>query len=99
MIKTSFSQDTTAKPDVTAPKKTPLETAPDSDWEPVIDPIHKSQNAPVPYPTMLHLEQKCTHFCSEWNIVGYGTSALCDLFNLSVVACLLGVYLIYRMPV
>ena len=29
------------------------------------DLIHKSQNAPVPYPTMLHSEQKCAHFCSE----------------------------------
>ena len=27
-----------------------------------IDLIHKSQNAPVPYPTMLHWEQKCIHF-------------------------------------
>ena len=32
--------------------------------------IHKSQNAPVPYPTMVHSEQKCAHFCSEWIIVG-----------------------------
>ena len=36
------------------------------------DQFHKSQNAPVPYPTMLHSEQKCAHFCSEWSIVGYG---------------------------
>ena len=28
---------------------------------------------------MRHSEQKCVHFCSEWCIVGYGTSALCDL--------------------
>ena len=41
----------------------------------LIDLIVKSQNAPVPYPTMLHSEQKCTHFCSEWSIVGYGTGA------------------------
>ena len=33
------------------------------------DLIHKSQNAPVPYPTILHSEQKCVHFCSEWSIV------------------------------
>ena len=38
-------------------------------WGP-IDQFHKSQNAPVPYPTMLHSEQKCAHFCSEWGIVG-----------------------------
>ena len=34
----------------------------------VIDQINKSQNAPVPYPTMLHSEQRCAHFCSEWHI-------------------------------
>ena len=33
--------------------------------------FRKSQNAPVPYPTMLYSEQKCAHFCSEWSIVGY----------------------------
>ena len=46
-----------------------------------IDLIHKSQNTPVPYPTMLHSEQKCAHFCSEWSIVGYGTVAFRDLWN------------------
>ena len=46
----------------------------------IIDQFHKSQNAPVPYPTMLHSEQKCAHFCSEWSIVGYGTDAFCDLW-------------------
>ena len=35
-----------------------------------IDLIHKSKNAPVPYPT-LHLEQEYVHFFSEWIIVGY----------------------------
>ena len=40
----------------------------------IIDLIHKSQTAPAPYPTMLHSEQKCAHFCSEWSIVGYGIS-------------------------
>ena len=30
--------------------------------------INKSQNAAVPYPTVLHSEQKCVHFCSEWSI-------------------------------
>ena len=39
--------------------------------------INKSHNAPVPYPTIHHSEQKCVHFCcSEWCIVGYGTGAL-----------------------
>ena len=49
-----------------------------------IDQIHKSHNAPVPYPTMHHSEQKCAHFCSEWCIVGYGTGALWDLKDWSI---------------
>ena len=48
-----------------------------------IDLFHKSQNAPVPYPTMLHSEQKCAHLFSEWNIVGYGTGAFRDSWNCS----------------
>ena len=46
--------------------------------------INKSQNAPVPYPTMLHSEQKCAHFCSQWNLVGYGTGVFWDLWNWSI---------------
>ena len=42
-------------------------------------PISQSQNAPVLYLTMLHSEQKCAHFCSEWSIVGYGTGEFWDL--------------------
>ena len=41
----------------------------------VIDQFHKSQNAPVPYLTMFHSEQKCAHFCSGWSILGNGTGA------------------------
>ena len=54
------------------------------------DLIYKSQNTPVPYPTMLHSEQKCAHFCSEWSIVGYGTGAFWDLWNwsITVASCL-----------
>ena len=37
----------------------------------MFDLIHKSHNAPVPYPTMHHSEQKCVHFYSEWCIAGY----------------------------
>ena len=48
------------------------------------DLIHKSQNAPVPYPAMLHSKQKCAHFCSEWSIAGYGTSAFWNLWNWSI---------------
>ena len=45
-----------------------------------IDKFHKSQNAPVPHPRMLHSEQKCAHFCSEWSILGYATGAFWDLW-------------------
>ena len=45
----------------------------------VIDQIRKSHNAPVPYPKIHNSEQKCTHFRSEWCIVGYGTCALWNL--------------------
>ena len=48
-------------------------------------PDSESQNAPVPYPRMLHSEQKCAHFCSEWSILGYGTGAFWDLWNWSIV--------------
>ena len=51
----------------------------------LIDLIHKSHNAPVLYPTMHHSEQKFTHFCSEWCIVGYGTGASWDLWHWSVL--------------
>ena len=34
---------------------------------------------------MSHSEQKCAHFCSEWSIVAYGTGALWDLWNWSIV--------------
>ena len=49
------------------------------------DLIHKSQNAPVPYLTILHSEQKCRYICSEWSTVGYGTSAFWDLWNQSIL--------------
>ena len=49
-----------------------------------IDLIQKSHNAPVPYPTMQHSEQKCAHFCSECCIVGYETGALWDFWNWSI---------------
>ena len=55
-----------------------------------IDQYHKSYNAPVPYPTMHHSEQKWAHFCSEWCIVGYGTDALWDLLIRSIVGYFTG---------
>ena len=58
-------------------------------WSVSIDQFHKSQNALVPYPILLHSEQKCAHFCSEWSIVGYGTGAFCDLWIRSILALLL----------
>ena len=33
---------------------------------------------------MLHSEQKCAHFCSEWSIVGYGIGAFWNLWNWSI---------------
>ena len=42
------------------------------------------QNALVPHPTMLHSEQYCAHFCSEWSSVGYGKDAFWDLWNWSI---------------
>ena len=50
----------------------------------VIELIHKSLNAPVLYPTMLHSEQKCAHFCSKWNVVGYETSTFWDLWHWAI---------------
>ena len=50
----------------------------------IINLIHKSQNAPVRYPTMLHSEQKCAHFYPEWSIMGYRTGAFWDLWNWSI---------------
>ena len=50
----------------------------------IIDQLHKSLNTPVPYPTMLHSEQKCARFCSEWSIMGYGTGAFWELWIRSV---------------
>ena len=47
-----------------------------------IDQSHKTNNAPVPYPTIHHSEQKYVHFCSDRCIVGYGTGALWDLLIL-----------------
>ena len=44
------------------------------------DQFHKSQTAPVSYPTILHSKQKCAHFCFEWSIVGYETSTFWDLW-------------------
>ena len=54
-------------------------------WHQAIDLIHKSQNSPVPYPTMLHSEQKCAHLCSEWSIVEYETGAFWDSWNWLIV--------------
>ena len=55
--------------------------APLTEWKHL---SHKSHNAPDPYPTMHHSEQKYPHFCSEWCIVGYGTGPLWDLWDWSI---------------
>ena len=49
-----------------------------------INQLHKSQDAPVPYPRMFYSEQKCAHFCSESSILGYGTGAFWDLWIRSI---------------
>ena len=59
----------------------------------IIDPADKSHNAPVPYPTMHHSEQKCAHFCSECCIVGYVTGSSWDF----VISPILGTRT-YRIP-
>ena len=43
--------------------------------------IHKSHDAPAPYPTMPHSEQICARVCSEWCVVGYARGAFWDLWN------------------
>ena len=37
----------------------------------IIDQLRKSQNAPEPSSALLHSEQNCAHFCSEWSILGF----------------------------
>ena len=56
-----------------------------------IEQFHKSQNAPVPYPTMLHSEQKCAHLCFGWIIVKYGTGIFWDLWIRSI-------FMLYQKP-
>ena len=50
----------------------------------IIDQFHKSQNTPVPSPKMLHSEQKCAHFCSEWSILGHWTGEFWGLWIRSI---------------
>ena len=50
-------------------------------WD-VIDRFNKSQNASVPYPTMLHSEQKCAHFCSG-PLTTYPCLSTLKLFHVS----------------
>ena len=61
-----------------------------------IDLIHKSHNASVPYPTMLHWEQKWAHFCSishnacfksysSWHIKGMTENPECKTFSHSYI--------------
>ena len=54
-----------------------------------IDPSHKSHHASDKYPTMHHFVSEmctCVHISvTKWCIVGYGTGALWDLWNGSIV--------------
>ena len=58
-----------------------------------IDSTHKSQNAAVPYPTMQYFVTEmctCVHISvTNCCIVGYGTAAFWDLWDGSIVLCLL----------
>ena len=51
-----------------------------------IDLIHKFHNAPVPYSTVHHSEQKCAHFSSEWCIVDTEQvhCGICEIFLLGM---------------
>ena len=51
-----------------------------------IEQFHKSHNAPVPYPQTQYSKQKCVHLGSEWCIMGYGISALWDLWDCFIKA-------------
>ena len=48
--------------------------------------LHKSHNAPVPYPTVQNSEHKCTHFCSEWWDMGQMHCQTCEI-SLLVLNC------------
>ena len=54
----------------------------------LIDLLHKSHNAPVPYPTMPHfVTEMCTHVhisVTKWCIMGYLSNALWDLWDGSI---------------
>ena len=56
----------------------------------------KSHDAPVPYSTMQHSEQKCVHFYSEWCIARYGAGALLDLWIWSIALTDLLYYTVIR---
>ena len=49
-----------------------------------IDVLHKFHTAPVPYPTMYHLQQKCARMLisvTKWCIVGYLSDVLWELWD------------------
>ena len=50
-----------------------------------IDWIHKFHNVAISYPTMLHSEQKCAHFCSEWSIVGIWNRCILGIVKLFIM--------------
>ena len=49
----------------------------------IVDQPHKSRTPPVPYSTMQHPEQKCTHFYFGWCTVGYEGGTMCNFRILS----------------
>ena len=53
-----------------------------------VELLHKSHNAPVPYPTMHHIvTEMCAHahiYVTKWCIVGYFYDTLWDLWDGSI---------------
>ena len=78
----SYTIDLTVSPDITC--VAPLWTVSDA----TIDRLHKSHNAPFPYPTRHHFITEmctCVHISvTKWCIVGYLPDALWDLWDGSI---------------
>ena len=59
-----------------------------------IDPSHKSNNTPVPYPTVHHFVTEmctCVHISvTKWCIMGYLSVALWDKFDVTIDLCIQG---------
>ena len=86
--KIDYSDVAGASPDGAASTTSSLSTwhLASMDWANSTVLIHKSHNAPVPYPTMHHFgTEMCTHFC--YRIVHCGTPAWCIVGFVRWVYC------------